>query len=166
MKTKQTRKEKQIARKPKQKIYTKGAWENHQVKYFLRAWPFTGKVSGCPSKFCRWKELGPSFSIIKNGPNHKFWNLVCSPFPSWGLSHLRTRSPTSKFLSEAELESNQFLTMNWCWSNFHFAWALTSSNFNKALIRLSKGGQSSSHTLCDNCRDGRRTCGGRIASLL
>ena len=56
----------------KQKIFTKGAWERHQAKYLFRAWPFTEKVSGCPSKFCNWKELVPNFSAIKNGPNHKF----------------------------------------------------------------------------------------------
>jgi hypothetical protein len=72
MRTKKNRKEKQTTSKTKQKVFTKGVWERHQVKYFLRAWPFNGKVSGCPSKFCRQKELGPSFSAIKNGPNHKF----------------------------------------------------------------------------------------------
>ena len=145
-------------------MYKMWIWNYHE-KYLLKAWPFTGKVSGYPSKLCRQKELGPSFSVITKGPNHRFWNLVCSPFPSWGLSHLRTRSPTSKFLSEAEFELNHLFTICWCWSSLSFACALTSSSFNKALIQLSRGGQSSSWTFCDNCREGSRTWGGRIDSL-
>jgi hypothetical protein len=69
IKTNQQRKNKQ---QTKQKIFTQCAWERHQAKYLFRAWPFTRKVSVCPSKFCNQKELGPNFSTIKNGPNHKF----------------------------------------------------------------------------------------------
>ena len=158
-KTKNKRKIKQ------RKICTRQIWKHHE-KYILRAWPFTGKVSGCPSKLCRQKDLGPSFSAIMKGPNHKFWNLVCSLLFSCALSHLRTKSPTLKFLSDDELVSNQLFTICWCWSNLYFVCALTSSNFNKAFIRFSKGGQSSSWIFYDNCKEGRKTCGGRMTSLL
>jgi hypothetical protein len=53
-------------------IFTECSILFDQEKYFLRACPFTGKVSGFPSKFCRRKELGPNFSAITNGPNHRF----------------------------------------------------------------------------------------------
>jgi hypothetical protein len=100
--------------KKKTKICTKRWIWYHQVKYLLRAWPFTGKVSGCPSKLCRRKEMGPSFSEITNYPDHKFWNLVCSPFPLWVLSHFENQFSTSKFLSEEEFESNHLFTIYLC----------------------------------------------------
>ena len=43
---------------------------SYQAKYLFRAWPFTGQMSSCPSRFCNRKELGPNFSVIKNGPSH------------------------------------------------------------------------------------------------
>jgi hypothetical protein len=36
------------------------------------------------------------------------------PLSLVALSHLRTKSPTSKFLSEDEFESNQLFTICWC----------------------------------------------------
>ena len=152
IKIKQNEKNQNKKHKIKLKIFTSGWIRNNQAKYLLRAYPFTGKVSSYPSKLCRQKEIGPNFSEVTNGPSHRFWNLVCSPFPSQDLSHLRTKSPTLKFLWEAELVLNHLFTICWCWSIFWFACVLTTSNFNKAFIQFSKGGQSSSWIFCDNCK--------------
>jgi hypothetical protein len=64
-----------INRKKKKKqlgIFKGGRSYSTQVKYFLRVWPFTGKVSGCPSKFYKREELEPNFSAMTKGPNHRF----------------------------------------------------------------------------------------------
>jgi hypothetical protein len=54
------------------KMFTKEWNKNNQVKYLFRAWTFTWKVYGCPSKLSRQKELRHKFLEITNGPSHRF----------------------------------------------------------------------------------------------
>ena len=134
-------------------------------KYLLKICPFTGRVSRCPWKVCKWKVLGPNFTAITYGPNQIHWNFVCPPFSSCALSHFNTRSPTCNSLFKDEPRSNHDLTICWCFAKCHLAFSLSSSNFNNILILSSMDEHSVSCTDCASCNEGINRFGGRIASI-
>ena len=118
-----------------------------------------------PSSVCNLKVLGPSFSVIINGPSHRHWNFVCFPLSSCSLSHFKTKSPTSKYRLTDFLRSNQRLTVCWCFSNFFLANSLSSSSFCKVLIQCSMEEQGISCTDRASCKEGKNKLGGKMASL-
>ena len=84
----------------------------HHLKKSLSCCPFLGILMGSPSKWLRWKELGPAISLIKYGPNHKLSNFPCFPSFSLPLSHSKTVSPIMKSLCLADM-SKTFFTLLW-----------------------------------------------------
>ena len=103
--------------------------------------------------------------MIWNGPTHNCWNLVCFPFSSWGWSHFRTRSPTSKSYFPALCLSNHlFTTSCYCWKH-SLALDLASSAFRRLYILTWRTSSSDPLDSWASMEYGSRMLGGRMASF-
>ena len=131
----------------------------------MRSFPFTERTSTLPSRVCSLNVWEPNFSLTWNGPVHSAWTLECFPFSSCTLSHLRNRSPTSKFLLLADFLSNHLLIRLWWMVNFSRVFCLSYSSLSNVSIRVYKVGHGVPWLSWDNWREVRDRWGGRMASF-
>ena len=125
-----------------------------------------GGGSIMPSNEFILKALFPSLPSIVNFTIQNGWKFMCLPFPSWGLSQFRTRSPTSKLFFPTTFLSNWPFTWFWCITNLYLDLSPSSLILSKLCILLWTSRQVFPYDSWERCEAKRYRFGGKIASLL
>jgi len=91
--------------------------------------------------------------------------LLCFPFSSCALSHLRTRSQTWKDLCVTKLASKQAFTIYWYLVCVSLAFSISSSSFRICEFLNCKEEEGVSSINWTRANEGRAKCDGMMASF-
>jgi hypothetical protein len=129
----------------------------------LRNFPLIGSSSMSRSNVLNLKVLGPIFWWIWYGHSKRFWSLVCFPFTSLSLSHLRGISPYLNSLLPTYDLSNHLLTISWCCIQFLLDFSLSSSSLRSMFNLCCITRHYLSWIDWAICNKGKKVCVGRMA---